>query len=153
MLSLPDDWRFSIRGLATRARDGREAVAKGVQELREHGYLVTSYIRDEHGHIIENEYVLYEYSQIPDYYARKVKPKEQALKEVIHKDGNNSACQNPSTGNSTEMGEKTVCQNPSTGKSTEKSAKKAFVCQNPSTGNPYTENPSEPNNTCTNILN
>lgn len=38
-LSLPPNWEFSIRGLATICRDGRDAVAAGLRELEELGYL------------------------------------------------------------------------------------------------------------------
>lgn len=34
MMSLPDDWDYSIRGLATRAKDGRDSVMSGLNELK-----------------------------------------------------------------------------------------------------------------------
>lgn len=155
MLSLPDNWRFSIRGLATRARDGRTVVAKGLQELREHGYLVTRFIRNEQGQIIKNEYVLYEYSQIPGYYDKKVKPREQALQEVIHKNVDNSASERPSTANQTQkaVSENLNTETPCSGNQTEKPLKKASVSENLSTVTLHTVTLPELNNTCTNILN
>lgn len=155
MLSLPDNWRFSIRGLATRARDGRTVVAKGLQELREHGYLVTKYIRNNHGQIIRNEYVLYEYSQIPGYYDKKVKPQEQALREDIHKNVDNSIQEKPSTENQTQ---KAVSENlnaamPYSENQTEKLPKKASVSENLSTVALHTVTLPESNNTCNYILN
>ena len=39
-LSLPDDWDYSIAGLVTLAKDGRDSVTKALEELEKHGFLV-----------------------------------------------------------------------------------------------------------------
>lgn len=39
-LSLPDDWDYSIAGLVTLSKDGRDSVAKALEELEKHGFLV-----------------------------------------------------------------------------------------------------------------
>ena len=36
MMSLPDDWDYSVRGLATRAKDGRDSVTSGLNELKKY---------------------------------------------------------------------------------------------------------------------
>lgn len=60
MLSLPDDWDFSVEGLAKCARDGRDSISAGLKELEEAGHLVRRQVRGEHGRIIDIEYDLYE---------------------------------------------------------------------------------------------
>ena len=39
MLSLPEDWDYSIGGLATLSRDGKDSVMNALKELEEHKYL------------------------------------------------------------------------------------------------------------------
>ena len=39
MLSLPDDWRYSIKGLSSRCSSGESAVKTGLDELSEFGYV------------------------------------------------------------------------------------------------------------------
>ena len=39
-LSLPDDWDYSIAGLVTLSKDGRDSVTKALEELEKHGFLV-----------------------------------------------------------------------------------------------------------------
>lgn len=62
MMSLPDDWDYSIRGLATRAKDGRDSVMSGLNELKKHGYLTVETVRDSCGRIVDSEYTIYEES-------------------------------------------------------------------------------------------
>ena len=45
MLSLPENWDYSIRGLTTLSKDGRDAVMGALQELEEFGYLVRTTLR------------------------------------------------------------------------------------------------------------
>lgn len=42
MLSLPDDWKYSIRGLAAISKEGEKAIKSTLDELKEHGYLVVT---------------------------------------------------------------------------------------------------------------
>lgn len=60
MLSLPDDWDFSVEGLAKCARDGRDSISAGLRELEDAGHLVRRQVRGEHGRIVDTEYDLYE---------------------------------------------------------------------------------------------
>lgn len=39
MWSLPNEWEFSIRGLATLSKDGERAVRSALKELELYGYL------------------------------------------------------------------------------------------------------------------
>lgn len=60
MLSLPDDWDYSIRGLEAMSTDGNKAVRSGLKELEENGYLTRTAIRDEKGIIRDWDYTIYE---------------------------------------------------------------------------------------------
>lgn len=47
MLSLPDGWEFSVRGLATLSNDCVDGVMSQLNELEEHGYLRRKQLRDK----------------------------------------------------------------------------------------------------------
>ena len=47
MLSLPDDWNFSVEGLATLSKDGKGAVRGMIHELEEAGYLYRERIKGD----------------------------------------------------------------------------------------------------------
>ena len=57
MLSLPDDWDYSLKGLTTGCRDGIDSVRSAVHELEDGGYLCRSKVRDARGRIIDYNYV------------------------------------------------------------------------------------------------
>ena len=59
MLSLPNEWEFSVEGLATLSTDGVSAVRSQLSELEEHGYLVRNYVRGD-GKYSGIEYVVSE---------------------------------------------------------------------------------------------
>lgn len=58
MQSFPDDWEYSIRGLAARCRIGRDAIRKCLKELEEAGYLLKEQGHQENGKFACNTYVL-----------------------------------------------------------------------------------------------
>ena len=60
MLSLPDDWRFSTRGLTANCREGADAVRKALCELEAAGYLRRTRIRSENGSYVEGAWSIYE---------------------------------------------------------------------------------------------
>ncbi len=62
MLSLPEDWDYSLAGLTTLASDGLSATQSAIKELEEHGYLIRRPIR-ENGKISDWEYIIFEYPQ------------------------------------------------------------------------------------------
>lgn len=65
MLSLPDEWNYTIRGLAAICKEGVDAIGASLKELEAAGYLVRNRLRDEHGRITDTEYVIYEKPQKP----------------------------------------------------------------------------------------
>lgn len=60
MLSLPEDWDYSIKGLEAMSTDGNKAVRSGLKELIENGYLTRTPVRDEKGVIRDWDYTVYE---------------------------------------------------------------------------------------------
>ena len=60
ILSLPDTWDYSVKGLATLSRDGMDAVKSGLRELEETGYLIRTRERDESGRLGKMVYTIYE---------------------------------------------------------------------------------------------
>ncbi len=63
MLSLPDDWNYTTKGLAAVCKEGTEAIGTGLKELEKAGYIVRRLIRGEHGRITDTEYIIYEQPQ------------------------------------------------------------------------------------------
>jgi len=63
MLSLPDDWDYSINGLATLSKDGKDSVMGALQELEKFGYLIRTRKSDEKGRFKGYDYDIYEEPQ------------------------------------------------------------------------------------------
>lgn len=49
MLSLPDDWNYSMKGLATLSKDGIDSVRTAMKELENQGYVTIDRGRNEVG--------------------------------------------------------------------------------------------------------
>ena len=60
MLSLPDDWNYTTRGLAKICKEGVDAIGGALRELEQAGYIVRHQLRDAQGRISDTEYVIYE---------------------------------------------------------------------------------------------
>ena len=60
MLSLPDDWDYTLKGLARICRDGVDSIAAAVKELEDAGYVIRKRVRDQNGRVGEMEYTIME---------------------------------------------------------------------------------------------
>ena len=60
MLSLPEEWDYTTRGLAMICKDGVDSITTALKELETCGYLIRRRRRDEKGHVTDTEYVIYE---------------------------------------------------------------------------------------------
>ena len=60
MLSLPEDWNYTTRGLAKICKEGVDAIGAALRELEGAGYIVRHQRRDKSGRITDTEYVIYE---------------------------------------------------------------------------------------------
>lgn len=65
MLSLPDNWDYTLKGLSLINREGIDAIREAVRELERAGYILRSRSRDEQGRLRGTEYVIYERPHIP----------------------------------------------------------------------------------------
>lgn len=65
MLSLPDDWDYSVAGLTKIVKEGRDAVRKALQELEAAGYLIREQSR-QGGSFAGCDYTLFEQPQNRD---------------------------------------------------------------------------------------
>lgn len=66
MLSLPDDWDYTLKGLSLINREKIDAIREAVRELERAGYIVRSRTRDEKGRLRGTEYIIYEQPNPPD---------------------------------------------------------------------------------------
>lgn len=60
MLSLPEDWDYTTKGLARICRDGVDSICSTVRELEEHGYIIRERVRNEKGQLTTVEYTILE---------------------------------------------------------------------------------------------
>ena len=64
VLSLPDDWRYTVNGLVGSVKDGKRAVNGALSELKQYGYLkVNKLYPNSERSKIEYQYVFYEKPQ------------------------------------------------------------------------------------------
>ena len=60
MLSLPDEWNYTTRGLAAICKEGVDAIGSALKELEIRGYIVRHQLRGANGRISDTEYIIYE---------------------------------------------------------------------------------------------
>jgi len=65
MLSLPEEWDYTTKGLAHICKDGVDSICAGVRELEEQGYVVRERIRNPNGQLGAIEYTILEQPQEP----------------------------------------------------------------------------------------
>jgi len=92
MLSLPDDWDYTMKGLSVISTEGIDAIRQAIAELEKQRYVVRARFRDEKGCLRGSEYVIYE--QPPSKTAGE-KP------ELDNPTSENPALDNPTLGNPT----------------------------------------------------
>lgn len=63
ILSFPDNWEFSLRGLATLSTDGLESTRSAISELEKAGYIIRKQSRRENGSFSKIEYTIFEVPQ------------------------------------------------------------------------------------------
>lgn len=60
MLSLPDDWDYTLQGLALISLEKVDAIRKAITELENEGYITRTRERDEQGRLRGTEYIIRE---------------------------------------------------------------------------------------------
>ena len=74
MLSLPEDWDYTLAGLSHINREKIDAIREAVKELEKAGYIVRSRERDEKGRLRGADYIIYEQPQLPEKQADDEQP-------------------------------------------------------------------------------
>lgn len=83
MLSLPDDWDYSVSGLVKLSKDGKDSVMTALAELEKFGYLTREQMTNEKGQFSGVQYNIFEEPQ-----------KESAVPAKSHSANKNSEKQN-----------------------------------------------------------
>ena len=65
-LSLPDEWHYSVKGLAEICQEGPDCIRSVLKELEAAGYLKRKRTRRENGQLGDAEYLIYETPQRDD---------------------------------------------------------------------------------------
>ncbi|MGE4214446.1 MAG: DUF6017 domain-containing protein [Anaerotignaceae bacterium] len=60
MLSLPESWDYTTKGLAAICKDGVDSICAAVKELEDNGYVLRRRIRNEKGQLTTTEYTILE---------------------------------------------------------------------------------------------
>ncbi len=66
MLSLPENWDYTMKGLSRICKDGIDSISAGVRELEAHGYLIRERVRNEYGQLGAIEYTILEQPKQPE---------------------------------------------------------------------------------------
>lgn len=95
MLSLPDDWNYSISGLVRLSKDGKDSVMTALAELEEFGYLTRHRTTDSKGKFSGVEYNIFEQPQ-------REKPSAE-MPNSAEQDAEKTNAENPSQLNTNEL--------------------------------------------------
>ena len=74
ILSLPDNWNYSINGLVAISKESTDGIRSALQELEKNKYIVRNRVRDENGQL-KTIYSVYE--------GKQTKKQEKELKQYI----------------------------------------------------------------------
>ena len=83
MLSLPENWDYTTKGLSCICKDGIDSINATVKELEEQGYVVRKRIRNEKGQLTSIEYTILEKPQLIDTSEFQPKPENPILDNPI----------------------------------------------------------------------
>lgn len=97
MLSLPEDWDYTLLGLTKLNKEGKDAIRAALSELEKAGYVIRSRARDEHGRLRGADYFVYETPQIEE--SPEEEPEE--IPEEKNEPMSGKSTQAPMSGNST----------------------------------------------------
>ena len=95
MLSMPEEWNYSTRGLAAICKEGVEAVGSTLKELEKAGYMVRRQLRGENGRITDTEYIIYEKPQEPSAPERDTVSQDAAAPDTVTPDTDSPYTENP----------------------------------------------------------
>lgn len=61
MLSLPDEWDYTLKGLSMICKEGIDAIRVSIIELEQQGYIERHRKRNEKGQLTNTEYIIREF--------------------------------------------------------------------------------------------
>ena len=65
MLSLPEEWDYTLKGLSKINREGIDAIREAIRELERAGYVTRTRVRNEKGQLGAADYVIHEFPVPP----------------------------------------------------------------------------------------
>ena len=74
ILSLPEDWDYTLKGLVIINHEGIDVIREAIRELERAGYVQRTRARDEKGKLRGMDYVIYEYPQQRDEFGPEPEP-------------------------------------------------------------------------------
>lgn len=92
MLSLPEDWDYTLSGLSHINRESKDAIRSAVNELEKAGYIHRRQTTDASGKFSTNEYVIHEHPDQPE-------PLDHTEPLLEKPSSENPTTDNPPTGN------------------------------------------------------
>ena len=97
MLSLPEDWDYTTKGLARICRDGVDSICATVRELEDAGYIIRERVRNANGRLGSIEYTILEQPRPPE--PKPGKPEQENPAQLNTKGSSNqiSNTDSPST--------------------------------------------------------
>ena len=66
MPSLPENWNYTMKGLARICKDGIDSISGGIRELEAHGYLIRARVRSANGQLGSIEYTILKQPRPPE---------------------------------------------------------------------------------------
>lgn len=133
MLSLPDEWDYTLRGLAAISKEGVDAIRQAILELEEAGYIVRARSRNNKGQLSGTEYVIYEHPQpVSDSPVLESTTQENPVMDSAEKERPKHA--KSLSGNVSKEYEQST--------NTEAAVRKTPMWENPILDNPTLENPT-----------
>lgn len=66
MLSLPEDWDYTLKGLSIISVESIDAIREAIKELERAGYIIRSRERNERGQLKGADYIIYEQPHLPN---------------------------------------------------------------------------------------
>lgn len=66
MLSLPEDWDYTVKGLAYICKNGIDSINGAIKELEATGYMHRQRVRNDRGQLTTVEYTIREYPKVAD---------------------------------------------------------------------------------------
>lgn len=82
MLSLPEDWDYSVAGLTTLSKDGKDGVMTALAELEKFGYLTRTRLVNDRGQFDGVEYNIFEQPQEKPIAEKPISENENSEKPI-----------------------------------------------------------------------